>query len=390
MSKSVLSLLLLVCISNASVATRAQESNRLGIATMQPSSGNYVAYRDVYLVPYSFLIPGTETSIDMVPVPAGTFNLLLPTKNGNKKSVEVDVAPFWIAKTETTWQQYEPFLNLGSIFRQFANLKIRQINPDNEIDAITAPSLIYDENYRRHYYGGTPSHPVGTVSQFGAKAYTKYLTKLTSTPYRLPSAIEWQYAATANQKAAATSNDTLNKIAWTRQNSKTREKVATKLPNPWGIYDMQGNVAEWVLDGQASIPLPLNNANALESLTAIAWPTEQRKRVAVGGSFLDSPKDCQILSRKISGANLYEEEPMLPHSPHWTTSKAGQGIGFRIVRPIDQNIPRDLANRYWEPDHPEITEALKIKQQSGYATRGLVNPELPFAAKNLIPPKQRP
>ena len=357
---------------------------------MQPSSGNYVAYRDVYLIPYSFLIPGTETSIDMVPVPAGKFNLLLPTKNGNKKSVEVDVAPFWIAKTETTWQQYEPFLNLGSIFRQFENLKIRQINPDNEIDAITAPSLIYDENYRRHRYGGTPSHPVGTVSQFGAKAYTKYLTKLTSTPYRLPSAIEWQYAATANQKATATSNDTLNKIAWTRQNSKTREKVATKLPNPWGIYDMQGNVAEWVLDGQASIPLPLNNANALESLTAIAWPTEQRKRVAVGGSFLDSPKDCQILSRKISGANLYEEEPMLPHSPHWTTSKAGQGIGFRIVRPIDQNIPRDLANRYWEPDHPEINEALKIKQQSGYATRGLVNPELPFAAKNLIPPKQRP
>ena len=81
MSKSVLSLLLLVCISNAPVATRAQESNRLGIATMQPSSGNYVAYRDVYLIPYSFLIPGTETFIDMVPVPAGKFNLLLPTKN---------------------------------------------------------------------------------------------------------------------------------------------------------------------------------------------------------------------------------------------------------------------------------------------------------------------
>jgi formylglycine-generating enzyme required for sulfatase activity len=390
MSKLILGFLLLVCIFDAAELTSAQECNELGITASQPTSGHYVAYQDVYLIPYSFLIPGTKTSIEMVPVPAGKFHLSLQTQTGEHKSVEVNIAPFWIAKTETTWEQYKPFLDLGPLFRQFEKLKIRQINPNNEIDGITAPSLIYDENYRMYHYGGTPSHPVGTVSQFGAKAYTKFLTKLTSTPYRLPSATEWQYAANANRKTTATPAEAFDKIAWTRENSKTRQKVATKLPNPWGIYDMQGNVSEWVLDGHGSVPSTLVNDGVYESLTAVAWPTEHRKRVAQGGSFLDLPEDCQIHSRKISGASLYEEEPMLPHSPHWTTSKAGQGIGFRIVRPVGRNVPLELANRYWESDHPKITEALQVKRKSGYATRGLVTPELPNAAKGLINSKKLP
>ncbi|MGI9496043.1 MAG: formylglycine-generating enzyme family protein [Mariniblastus sp.] len=390
MSKIALSLSLLVCISHAVELTSAKADNELGITKTQPSSGYYVAYEDVYLIPYSLVIPGTESSIEMVPVPAGRFKLSLPPENGKQQLVEVDVLPFWIAKTETTWKQYEPFLNLGSVFRQFDQLKIRQINSDNEIDGVTAPSLIYDKDYRMNQYGGTPDHALGTVSQFGAKAYTKYLTKLTSTPYRLPSAVEWQYAANANRKPTAAPAGVINRTAWTRNNSKTRQKVATKFSNPWGIYDMQGNVAEWVLDGHGLIPSTLLNKATLNSLTAVAWPTEHRKRAALGGSFLDLPKDCQTDSRKISGASLYEEEPMLPHSPHWTTSMAGQAIGFRIVRPFSRTIPQELANRYWEPDHPEITEALKVKRRSGYATRGLVDPELPTATKNLIQQNKRP
>jgi len=49
-----------------------------------------------------------------------------------------------------------------------------------------------------------------------------------------------------------------------------------------------------------------------------------------------------------------------------------------------------LANRYWESDHPKITEALQVKRKSGYATRGLVTPELPNAAKGLINSKKLP
>jgi sulfatase modifying factor 1 len=390
MSKIALSLFLLFCIPNAVAFTSAQENNELGITKTQPARGYYVAYQDVYLIPYSFVISGTETSIEMVPVPAGRFKLSFPPKNGKQQSVEVDVSPFWIAKTETTWKQYSPFLDLGSVFRQFDQLKIRQISSDNEIDGVTAPSLIYDEDYRMNHFGGTPRHPVGTVSQFGAKAYTKYLTKLTSTPYRLPSAVEWQYAANANRKNTTTPADAFNKTAWTRNNSKTRQKVASKLPNLWGLYDMQGNVSEWVLDGHEFDPSTSINKGSIGSLTAVAWPTAYRKRVALGGSFLDLPKDCQTDSRKISGAELYEEEPMLPHSPHWTTSMAGQGIGFRIVRPISRTILQELANRYWEPDHPEIIDALKVKQKSGYATRGLVNPELPTAAQNFVRQKKLP
>ena len=43
----------------------------------------------------------------------------------------------------------------------------------------------------------------------------------------------------------------------------------------------------------------------------------------------------------------------------------GQGIGFRILRPIGRIVPQELAKRYWEPDHPEIINALEVKQKFG-------------------------
>ena len=80
MSKIALSLSLLVCISHAVELTSAKADNELGITKTQPSSGYYVAYEDVYLIPYSLVIPGTESSIEMVPVPAGRFKLSLPAR----------------------------------------------------------------------------------------------------------------------------------------------------------------------------------------------------------------------------------------------------------------------------------------------------------------------
>ena len=91
MSKIALSLSLLVCISHAVELTSAKADNELGITKTQPSSGYYVAYEDVYLIPYSLVIPGTESSIEMVPVPAGRFKLSLPPENGKQQLVEVDV-----------------------------------------------------------------------------------------------------------------------------------------------------------------------------------------------------------------------------------------------------------------------------------------------------------
>jgi formylglycine-generating enzyme required for sulfatase activity len=73
--------------------------------------------------------------------------------------------------------------------------------------------------------------------------------------YRLPTEAEWEYAAragTADQFAGANVADSLGRRSpaddWAWYNVEKTQPVATKKPNAWGLYDMRGNVAEWVQD----------------------------------------------------------------------------------------------------------------------------------------------
>jgi formylglycine-generating enzyme required for sulfatase activity len=94
--------------------------------------------------------------------------------------------------------------------------------------------------------------PIVGVSWHDAMAYCEWLSEKTNNNYRLPTEAEWEYACRAGTTTKWSFGDNekeLGKYAVYRSNSNSQaEVVGTKLRNPWGLYDMHGNVWEWCLD----------------------------------------------------------------------------------------------------------------------------------------------
>jgi len=101
--------------------------------------------------------------------------------------------------------------------------------------------------------------------------------------YRLPTEAEWEYAARAEEPAILSGGDRPTLVAWTRGNSLQPARVATLRANAWGLYDMSGNVAEWVWDAMGK-----------KRDLVVDQGTE---RIFKGGSWADVWYNARIASR---------------------------------------------------------------------------------------------
>ncbi|PIQ26387.1 hypothetical protein COW36_14610 [bacterium (Candidatus Blackallbacteria) CG17_big_fil_post_rev_8_21_14_2_50_48_46] len=139
-----------------------------------------------------------------------------------------------------------------------------------------------------------PLHPVENVSWL--EIVQRFLPALNARGegfYRLPTEAEWEYASRAgNTKAYSDRNDasTLDSFAWYNNNSNYQtQPVALKTANPWGLYDMHGNVWEWCHDWHA----PFSN-QALENPRG---PAQGKGRVMRGGSWFCNATSCRQAAR---------------------------------------------------------------------------------------------
>lgn len=169
----------------------------------------------------------------MVPLPGGSFLMgSSPRQSGvtnQQPQRQVRVRPFAASRYEVTWSEYDACVAAGACAGQD------------------------DDGF------GRGSRPAINLSWPDAKAYVAWLSAKTGKPYRLLTEAEWEYAARAGTTTLysfGASDSQLGEYAWHSGNSGQSDlaryygthPVGARKPNGFGLYDMHGNVSEWVED----------------------------------------------------------------------------------------------------------------------------------------------
>jgi formylglycine-generating enzyme required for sulfatase activity len=226
----------------------------------------------------------------MLVIPGGKFSMGSPEGQGGnseRPQHEVTIAkPFAVGKYEVTAAEWEICVAAGGCPRG-------QTSGDKR--------------------------PVGDVSWNDVLEYVTWLSRMTGKPYRLLSETEWEYVArgrwgTPTLYFYGDNPAELNAYAWYRQNSNGEaHPVGEKEPNGFGLYDVAGNVSEWVEDCYH------DNYDKAPSDGSV-WATgECPGRVFRGGSWFDFPDTLRSAYR-----NWFSADTRFKY------------VGFRIARTLDQ------------------------------------------------------
>ena len=219
--------------------------------------------------------------MEFVQIQAGEFNMGSPSNEKDRSSAEVPVHQvkisnaFYMGKYEVTQKQWQEVMGNN-------------------------PSNFKGDNL-----------PVDNVPWNDAQYFIKKLNdKEGGNKYRLPTEAEWEYAARAGTTTRYSFGDdesNLGDYAWYDSNSGGRyHDVGQKKPNPWGLYDMYGNVWEWVQDKyHENYNGAPTNGSSWESEGYLDWVTR-------GGDFINNARFSRSASR--NGAD------------------STGGYGFRLLR----------------------------------------------------------
>jgi formylglycine-generating enzyme required for sulfatase activity len=298
--------------------------------------------------PYVEVISGTEATFKMTPIPGGKFMMGSPDGEAGRKpdegpQHEVVISPFWMGTHEVTWNEYEIWMFSLDIQRRMLN-KLDPTERDKLADAVTRPTKPYTD---MSFGMGKVNFPAICMTQLAARTYCKWLSAKTGRYYRLPTEAEWEYACRAGTTTAYYFGDDpadLDEHAWHFENAEDAyHKVGQKKPNPWGLYDMHGNVSEWTLDqhsedfyGQLAGKTTKDPLNLVKTVYPI---------VVRGGSWDDEREGCRAAARRGSNKDWKQQDPQIPQSIWYFTDALF--AGFRVVRPLVE--PSDEEKKaYWE------------------------------------------
>jgi len=283
-----------------------------------------------------------------VPIPGGEFLMGTPDSEPKRNPDEgpqhkVKVSPFWMGRFEVTWNEYQLFMYPDD------EKRLRTLHPTDEAvdklsDAVTRPSKPYVE---MSFGMGKDGYAAIAMTQHAANKYCHWLSAKTGHFYRLPTEAEWEYACRAGTTTVYSFGDDVKQLpdyGWYFDNSDSKyQKVGKKKPNPWGLYDMHGNVVEWVVD---QYDPDFYKACAAQGVVEDPWnrATKPYPHAVRGGSWDDDAPALCSGARRGSERTWKMTDPQLPKSI-WFLSDS-RWVGIRLVRPLKVPPPEEIV-KYW-------------------------------------------
>ena len=287
---------------------------------------------------FAELIPGSAVSFDMVAVPGGSFTMGSPESESFRGDDEaqrtVTVAPFWMARVEVTWDEYEVFYAQTAAEGRSSDSRLVADVAD-DVDAITGATPPWgapDQGW------GRGRRPAITMTHHAAEVYCQWLSVVTGRKYRLPTEAEWEYACRGGKEGAyffeGDPDDFSESGFWNgifgadeepiqshvifAANSRGRTGLPADVkPNPFGLLNMAGNVREFCSDEY----IPREGDRETEG---------GKEHVVRGGSFKSDAGAVRSAARDHTRSKAWlMTDPQMPKSIWWYSDCID--VGFRVV-----------------------------------------------------------
>jgi len=303
---------------------------------------------------YTELIPRSTVSFNMIAIPGGKFIMGSPDDEPLRDSdegpaVEVRVDSFFMAEIEVSWDEYLAFYAQTSGEGRSTDTEGARAK-GNETDAITGATPPYGQPDQGW---GKGKRPAMSISYHAAETYCKWLSKVTGKNYRLPTEAEWEYACRGGTsdpyffggdpkkfektgiRAKISANDTtlINTYVVYAENSRSKTQEPDFVaPNPFGLKNMLGNVAEFCSDWYQADAYTLYKGSLAENPKGPSTGTE---RVVRGGSYRDAAGMVRSASREFTRIDAWlRTDPQMPKSIWWYSDCFY--VGFRVICEFDE------------------------------------------------------
>jgi sulfatase modifying factor 1 len=300
---------------------------------------------------FTEMIPGTRVSFKMLALPGGTFSMGSPADEPLRDPDEgplreVTLSRFWMAETEVTWDEYLAFFRAtGSQGRTEGKTVANQ--KTDAISGATPPWGAPDQGW------GKGSRPAITMSWHAANVYCQWLSKVTGKKYRLPTEAEWEYACRAGTKSpyffegnpkklsaggflrkfiGADTSVIASHVVYSGNSAAKTEEPSFVKPNPFGLKNMSGNVAEFCLDYYSADFYELDSVRVNPR-----GPARGQEHVIRGGSFKSDARDVRSAARDFTKTRAWlVTDPQMPKSIWWYSDVID--VGFRVVCEVEQEL----------------------------------------------------